>query len=95
MIENESTENTHRYYVTFRVNKNYECYGDSVEVLTERSALAFAWGVIRSFLESKDLPLDGYATDICVIDSATMECVGRYGVIPIPSSVETMNQKNM
>lgn len=96
MAEDNCKENAHRYYVTFNYKenycsiRNYKCYGYSVDIVTNANAESFAWGFIRFFLESKGMPLVGYATNVCVIDSNTMECIGRYEIIPIPSSNETI-----
>ena len=80
------------YPVHFFVQgEKYEVYGVHEGVLPEREVELFAWGVMRCVLQSKKIPLIGYATNIEVFDGMTNECIWRRDAIEIPSAIEMQN----
>ncbi len=85
-----SIQNVKCYIVHFTINKEtYTVTANSHDV-SAQNIEAFAWGVIRSHLESKNIPLEGIAVDVVVRDTQN---VGGWslGSIDISSCIDNLN----
>ena len=85
MSDNKEVE----YHLVFKYkNQDYSVVYKNKGILTKDTAELFAWGVIRSVLSEKGLPLEGCAKDIVVMTFPEHDCVWQRKCIDIPAADE-------